>query len=69
MLLLARAPSQWQQRPGGQHWDTVKPLARHGHCVSRTLLVDNELRKAMTHEERNMVVLPTWDTAAGAWKP
>lgn len=47
---------------GGNEWDTVKPLAAHFRGdASHVVLVDNDAHKAADGEERNMVLVPTWD--------
>jgi hypothetical protein len=53
-------------RPDGKAWDTVKPLAAHGLDPRRVVLVDNDLRKAVRGEERNMVLMPDWGGAEDA---
>jgi hypothetical protein len=45
-------------RPDGNEWDVVKPLARHGLDLTRTVLVDHNSWKAVASERNNMLLLP-----------
>lgn len=59
------SPRQWEQRPGGQLHDTLKPLATNRLDLRSTLLIDNEAHKGARGEEANMVELPTWEHCQG----
>ncbi|GAX82359.1 hypothetical protein CEUSTIGMA_g9788.t1 [Chlamydomonas eustigma] len=54
----------WQLRPGGQAFDTLKPLSYHGLDLTSTILVDNHAHKVFPGEERNMLVLKEWEHEA-----
>ena len=49
------------QRPGGNYWDTIKPLEKYfaghpgGYC-----LVDDSPHKSMPAEQSSMIVVPEW---------
>ncbi|KAG1663570.1 hypothetical protein FOA52_013190 [Chlamydomonas sp. UWO 241] len=52
---------QWESRPDGKAYDTLKPLALNRLDLTRTLLVDNHARKTVPGEEPNVLVMPTWE--------
>ena len=55
------AKSVGLQRPGANHWDTIKPLEKYlaghpgGYC-----LVDDSPHKSMPAETSSMIVVPEW---------
>ncbi|GMH39188.1 hypothetical protein BSKO_07086 [Bryopsis sp. KO-2023] len=61
-IILHRDHTSWIKtaRKGGKHWDTQKPLSRWFKHMHRVVLVDDDAWKAMEGEEKNMVVVPTW---------
>lgn len=59
---------QWRSRPDGKEWDTIKPLARQGFDVRRTILVDNDHYKSASGEEDSMFLMPHWEQEPGVWK-
>lgn len=62
-LILSRRAGhvlQYHLRDGGKAWDTVKPLGGHGFCLHTTILVDNDVHKAVAGEEQNMLLVPDW---------
>ena len=54
---------QWQQRQG-QFWDTFKPLEKNGLDLRHTLLIDDSPSKSWPGEDKNMIVVPTFQ---GEW--
>jgi hypothetical protein len=52
--------TEWQQREGGEPYDTVKPISSHGFDLSRTVLIDDSARKVLSGERDNALVLPTF---------
>lgn len=51
--------TEWHQREGGKPHDTVKPIAAHGLDLTRTILIDDSLRKVLAAERGNSLELPT----------
>lgn len=58
-----RKDPNWRHRPDGSPHDSVKPLDAHGFDPSRTMLVDDSLRKILPHEHANAVILPAYTAA------
>lgn len=56
---------QWRSRSDGKEWDTIKPLARQGFDLSRTILVDNDHYKSAEGEESSMFLMPHWEQEPG----
>lgn len=48
------------QRSDGNHWDTVKPLARYFRQSDGYVLVDDSPHKSIPGEEESMIVVPEW---------
>jgi len=48
-------------RPDGKPWDTVKPLAKYFEDLTKVVLIDDSSHKSIPGEEKQMVVIPSWD--------
>lgn len=51
--------SNFSKRPDWQPFDTVKPIEAHGFDLTRTMIIDDSLRKILEYELDNGVVIPT----------
>ena len=48
-------------RDDGKPWDTVKPLAKYFEDLNKVVLIDDSSHKSIPGEEKQMVVIPSWD--------
>jgi non-canonical poly(A) RNA polymerase PAPD5/7 len=48
-------------RADGKPWDTVKPLAKYFEDLTKVALIDDSSHKSIPGEEKQMVVIPSWD--------